>query len=146
MIKRFYHYGFLLPAAAFIVHQILQHGFQVHFPFVDAYLNPFCAGSLALYAISIERQYLFGEPRLSLMDVLITVAFVGIITELAFPIFSANFISDWGRFRSHLLRGMLVPYHGRSSLFRTRLLLLISSSPIISSVVRLQSQLPKASC
>ena len=95
MKKRLLHIGFLIPLSVFLIHQFLQYGMKVHLPFVDSYLDPFCAGSLALYAVSTERWVFFGQKYLSKTDIIVTTVFLAIVSEILFPYFSDRFTSDW---------------------------------------------------
>ena len=89
------HFGFLLPLAAFCVHQWLQYGLTLEIEFLDSHLDPFCASAMACYLISIERWYYFGEQKLSWIDMIILAVFLSLVSELLFPFLSDRFTSDW---------------------------------------------------
>ena len=95
MTKRLLHAGFLIPLLAFLIHQLLQYGMQIHLQLVDSYLDPFCAGALSPWVISIEREWLFRQQRLSKTEVIVIMLFLSIVSEFIFPYLSNRFTSDW---------------------------------------------------
>ena len=90
-----WHYSWMIPAILFIIHQLLQQVAGISIKFADAYLDPFCAGSLALWAISFERRLFFGQERLTLADMLVTTGYIIFVSEVVFPIISKHSVADW---------------------------------------------------
>ncbi|MFA0964478.1 hypothetical protein AB9P05_21910 [Roseivirga sp. BDSF3-8] len=96
MIKRtLLHYGFLIPALLFLIHQLLQRVLGIALPFADAYLDPFCMGALAPYLLITERTYLFGEGKLLWLDLSLLYVTLVAVSEIIFPFLSDRFYTDW---------------------------------------------------
>lgn len=83
-----------IPLALFVLHQLMQKVLGVHVAVMDNYLDPFCLGALGLYAIQLERRWLFGINRLSKVDILLVTVFLILVSEVLFPYFSTRFIQD----------------------------------------------------
>lgn len=87
--------GWILPSSLFLMHQLTQKVLHISLPFADSYLDPFCLSALGLYAVQLERKWLFDYPKLAKADVLLIVTFLTLISEVVFPYFSNKFFSDW---------------------------------------------------
>ncbi|MGB3466215.1 MAG: hypothetical protein WBA74_13135 [Cyclobacteriaceae bacterium] len=94
MKKQLLHYSFLIPLILFLGHQLTQRVLEIPIPFADNYLDPFCMSALALHAISVERNWLFGS-RIDLMDMIIATLFLSVVSELLFPWLAPRFVADW---------------------------------------------------
>ncbi len=92
-MKNQWHYSLIVPIALVLLHQALQHWFKVAIPFLDAYLDPFCLGALALHGVRFERRFLFNRPLLP-VDALAIILFLAIISEGLFPYLSDKFTRD----------------------------------------------------
>lgn len=90
-----WHYSWVVPLVLFLVHQYLQHWLGLRLELADAYLDPFCAGALALTAVSFERRLFFGQQRLTVADIVVTTGYIIFVSEVLFPYFSDRFIADW---------------------------------------------------
>ncbi len=94
MKKAFINYSFLLPAILFLVHQIIQKGFQINLPILDAYLDPFCLGALAVPIMQYERKLFFNQAHFQLIEVIISAIVLIAFSEGLLPLLSNNFIAD----------------------------------------------------
>lgn len=94
--KLHWHYSWIVPLALFLVHQYLQYWVGLPLKLADAYLDPFCAGALALSATSFERRLFFGQLQLTVADMLVTTSYIVFVSEVLFPSFSEHFVADWG--------------------------------------------------
>ncbi|GAB3334109.1 hypothetical protein GCM10027429_14970 [Marivirga atlantica] len=93
MKKILFHYGFIIPVLAFTIHQVLEIIFEIHIPFLDNYLDPFCAGAIMLHALAIERKVIL-DNKLTYLDVVIAIVLLSIIVEVLFPYLSSRFTAD----------------------------------------------------
>ncbi len=94
MRKTFIHYSFLIPLTLFLLHQIIQKIAQVNLPFLDNYLDPFCLGALVIPLFKLERKYLYKSREISRLEMVLTISYVILISELILPYFFPNFVSD----------------------------------------------------
>lgn len=94
MIKKVLHFSFLVPVLLFLIHQILQKGFQLQIPFIDSYLDPFCLGALAVPLIQLERRIIFKQTHLPLFELIIIAIVLIAISEFLLPLMSESFIAD----------------------------------------------------
>lgn len=94
MKQLLWHYSFIVPAILFLLHQVMQRALGVAMPFLDAYLDPFCLGALALHGVRLERKFLFNRP-LPPVDTLVITLFLIAVSEVLFPYFSDEFAGDW---------------------------------------------------
>tara|TARA_R110002050_G_scaffold226139_1_gene361966 strand:+ start:125 stop:490 length:366 start_codon:yes stop_codon:yes gene_type:complete len=94
MIKRLLHFSFWIPAALFIVHQILQKGLAIHLSFIDAYLDPFCLGALVPPLLLIEREWLFKQTHFSKIEFVILLLVLMLASEWLLPFLSSEFVAD----------------------------------------------------
>lgn len=95
MIKQLQSYSFWIPLLLFSLHQIAQKGFQIHTPFADQYLDPFCLGVIALHAFAWEQNYFFERKQLGIVEVGLIVLFLSLVTEILFPFLSDQFTADF---------------------------------------------------
>ena len=86
--------SWLLPLTLFIVHQFTQRTLNLSVPWADSYLDPFCAGVLGLHGVALERKLYFGQPQLTLVDMLTTLGVIVVISEGVFPYLSDRFVAD----------------------------------------------------
>lgn len=93
MKKILLHYGFIIPAILFLLHQISQLVLNYAVESIDNYLDPFCGAVIVLHALSLERWVIF-EQRLTSLDVLIALIILVSCSELIFPYFSGRFTAD----------------------------------------------------
>ncbi len=94
MRKIIVHYGLIIPAILFVLHQIGQLLVKVSMPFFDNYLDPFCASVVVLHALSIERMVIF-DQKLTWLDILVALLVLSICSEVLFPYFSTRFTADY---------------------------------------------------
>ncbi len=87
--------AFTVILAVFVLHQILQKVLQIGLPFLDAYLDPFCAGALALFLVRFERAKIFGRNYLSKLEIAVVTLVVIFISEFVLPTISHRFVQDW---------------------------------------------------
>ena len=72
---------------------MLEIIFEIHIPFLDNYLDPFCAGAIMLHALAIERKVIL-DNKLTYLDVVIAIVLLSIIVEVLFPYLSSRFTAD----------------------------------------------------
>lgn len=94
MIKRLLHFSFWIPAALFVVHQILQKELAIHLSFIDAYLDPFCLGALVPTLLLIEREWLFKQTHFSKIEFAILLLVLMLASEWLLPFLSSEFVAD----------------------------------------------------
>lgn len=104
-MKKFRRFSWIVPLILFLGHQVTQRLLEISMPFIDNYLDPFSLGALSLYGVQLERKWLFGVERLSWLDIFLVTIYVIVVSEILFPYFSKNFISDWADVIS-ILMGM----------------------------------------
>ena len=90
-----WHYSWVIPFVLFLLHQYTQIWLGLRIVWADYYLDPFCAGALALSAIAFERRLFFGQQRLTLADIGVTTGYIIFVSEFLFPYFSDRFVADW---------------------------------------------------
>ncbi len=76
----------------------MQKGMDVHYKWLDHYLDNLLAMPVILSLLQVERILLFRKGsgyRLTLFEIVIATLYIILITEIIFPIFSKNFIRDW---------------------------------------------------
>ena len=89
---------FVVSCLLFILHQVLQKGFNVSIPIIDQYLDSLLAMPIILTFLLAERQYLFKKGkqyRLPLLDVVLATLFIAFVSEVVFPFLSNDFTGDW---------------------------------------------------
>ncbi len=84
-----------VPVLLFLLHQLLQYGFGISLPLIDAYLDPLLAPPVLLGLLSLERGYLFGRPRLDPVTLIVFVLLLALCFEVVFPVWEARFVGDW---------------------------------------------------
>jgi hypothetical protein len=97
MIKTLKSPLFIICSALFLLHQALQHLLKVSLPVADAYLDNFLAMPVILTLLVAERRYLFRrgtDYRLTLLEVILAIAYVSAVSEWLFPLLSNRFITD----------------------------------------------------
>ncbi|MGB3848399.1 MAG: hypothetical protein WA958_00415 [Tunicatimonas sp.] len=86
--------SWLLPIILFAGHQLLQTGLGIPLPWLDNYLDPFCAAALGLHLVAFERKLYFKQKQLTWADVSIATAGLAFVSEVVFPYFSDSFTAD----------------------------------------------------
>tara|TARA_R110002049_G_scaffold304001_4_gene498821 strand:+ start:1305 stop:1655 length:351 start_codon:yes stop_codon:yes gene_type:complete len=94
MMKRLWHFSFLLPSIAFLLHQLMQKLLNIPFPIIDNYLDPFCFGALIPPLLLIERQLLFKQTEFPQLEFIILLLILVIFSEILLPLVSSNFFAD----------------------------------------------------
>lgn len=89
---------FIISLVLFIIHQIMQKILDIHFSLFDRYLDNLLAMPIILTLLMIERRYLLGRKHtysLSLLEIFIATVFIIVVAEIAFPLLSRDFTTDW---------------------------------------------------
>ena len=89
---------FIICALLFIIHQLMQKVLDIHFPMLDRYLDNLLAMPIILSLLMVERRYLLRRKnsyRLSVMEIVIATGLIIIVAEIAFPLLSRDFTTDW---------------------------------------------------
>lgn len=89
---------FIISCVLFVVHQVVQKGFDIHHSLIDSYLDNLVAMPIILTLLQVERAWLFRKGvtyRLPVTDILLATLYVSIISEYVFPLFSRHFTFDW---------------------------------------------------
>lgn len=84
-------------SAIFLIHQLLQKGFQVTLPFLDAYLDMYLIMPLILPLIHLERILIWKtgfKYKLSILDIIVATLVIGCISEFLFPLLSERATGD----------------------------------------------------
>ncbi len=85
-----------MPVLTFIVHQILQLGFNLAIPFIDSYLDPFLFLPIILGLYLQERRWVL-QDNFYMLD---TFSFLGIslilcvLVEVVYPYLNHGYIFD----------------------------------------------------
>jgi len=79
----------------FLIHQLLQKGFEVYLPFLHAYLDPFLAMPILLGIFDWERRWRYGAAPLRVWEVVVVTVGFSILFEWYFPRWDARFTADW---------------------------------------------------
>lgn len=95
MQRLFLHYGVIIPALLFALHQILQHKLGITTRLVDSYLDPFCMGALAPALLALERNLVGARDRLHWLELSALFVILTITSEIIFPVLSNRFTQDW---------------------------------------------------
>ena len=93
--------------AIFLLHQLVQKGFGVDVPFVHEYLDPTLSIPIMLGLWQLERRYLFGRARLTLLETVVGTLFLMLIFEFVFPLLSTDFTADPWDLVAYSLGGLL---------------------------------------
>lgn len=89
---------FILCILLFVVHQLMQKVLDIRFPLFDRHLDNLLAMPVLLTLLLAERRWLFKRGRqysLPALDVIVATVYVVFVTEIIFPVLSANFTADW---------------------------------------------------
>ena len=89
---------FIICTVVFIIHQLVQKVLDIHFLLFDRYLDNLLAMPIILTLLMIERRYLLGRKRtfsLSVLEIIIATTFIVLVAEIAFPLLSRDFTTDW---------------------------------------------------
>jgi len=89
---------FIICTVIFIIHQLVQKVLDIHFLLFDRYLDNLLAMPIILTLLMIERRYLLGRKRtfsLSVLEIIIATTFIVLVAEIAFPLLSRDFTTDW---------------------------------------------------
>lgn len=89
---------FIVCLVLFTIHQLMQKVMDIHFSWFDRYLDNLLAMPIILTLLMIERRYLLGRKhtyRLSVLEILVATIFIILVAEIAFPLFSRDFTTDW---------------------------------------------------
>ena len=92
---------------AFLLHQLIQKGFGVDITFVHDYIDPLLSIPIMLGVWVVERDYLFGRGRLTLLETMVGTVFLALVFELLFPYLSSAFTYDPWDFLAYGLGGVL---------------------------------------
>ena len=85
-----------IPAALFVLHQVLQYGFHVSIPFADSYLDPLLGTPVLIGLHRVESRYLFGAKPFGWGYLAVIAVVFALVSELLFPYLSDAFTADWG--------------------------------------------------
>jgi len=94
----FKNIAFLLAFFAFLLHQIVEKILDVHFSFLDSYLDPFLCIPIMLTFLLFERRVFFRQGNtfvLSSLEIIVATIVMICISELLFPYLSSQFTADW---------------------------------------------------
>lgn len=91
----------------FLLHQLVQKGFDIDIPFVHEYIDPFLSIPVMLGLWSVERSYLFDRARLTGLETVVGAVFLALVFELLFPALSEAFTYDPWDFLAYGLGGVL---------------------------------------
>lgn len=89
---------FIISCIIFVLHQLIQKGFEIPLPLIDDYLDSLLAMPIILTFLLVERRMLFKKGknyRLPVLDVVLAIFYISIITEVLFPWLSDRFTADW---------------------------------------------------
>lgn len=89
---------FIVCLVAFLLHQWMQKGMNIHYIWIDNYLDNFLAMPVILTLLLAERIWLFKKGknyRLPALVIGIATLYIILITEILFPLFSKDFHGDW---------------------------------------------------
>ena len=89
---------FLICLLLFIIHQLLQKEFNLHFFWLDNYLDSLLAMPIILTLWEAEKIFLFKKDsafRLSMLEIAAATIYISLISEVVFPLFSTAFKGDW---------------------------------------------------
>jgi hypothetical protein len=88
---------FIICSLLFILHQLMQKVLDMHYPLIDRYLDNLLAMPIILTLLLVERRFLFRRKtyRLTVLEVVLATLFVILVAEIAFPLFSEDFTTDW---------------------------------------------------
>jgi hypothetical protein len=90
--------AFLICLVLFALHQFLQKGLNIHFPFFSRYLDNMLAMPVILTLLLAERQWLFKKSvdyRIPGLDIIAATFYIAIVSEIVFPLLSEKFTADW---------------------------------------------------
>lgn len=93
------HPVFLLCAALFIAHQLLQKFVHYPLPFIDSYLDCLLCMPLLLTGLLLEHRYLVFKNaayRLPANEIVLITFVLAVLFEWGFPMLSDAFTADWG--------------------------------------------------
>ena len=89
---------FIFCLSIFLLHQLLQKGFQIHIPIADRYLDAFLAMPVILTFLLAEKRWLWKKNtsyRLTPLTIAIATVYIIVIVEVIFPWLSTKFTTDW---------------------------------------------------
>ncbi|MEM8527166.1 MAG: hypothetical protein AAGG68_21175 [Bacteroidota bacterium] len=100
--------AFWLVFFGFLLHQLLQKMLHFSIPFLDSYYDPFAAAVLGLFALRMERKYLWKKKRIKFKwyEVMTIVMVLALISEQLFPYLSNAFTRDWWDYFAFVLGGI----------------------------------------
>jgi hypothetical protein len=88
---------FVFSFTIFIVHQVAQKFFNLHFHLIDRYLDSVLAMPVILHLLKVERVLIFKKGdgyQLSVLEISMATVYVILMSEILFPILSDKFTSD----------------------------------------------------
>ena len=83
-----------IPALLFALHQVVQYGLGWKTPVVDDFLDPLLCFPVAFGLLLVERRWLFGVRRLTLLGTVISAVLLAVIVEFVFPLYQPAFVFD----------------------------------------------------
>lgn len=93
----------------FLIHQYVQKVLLIPIPFLDNYLDDVLCAPIFLSFLLLERRFILKQKNytFSSLEVFIYVLVMGLIFELAFPVWSSAFTQDYWDFLAYYLGGFL---------------------------------------
>ena len=86
----------LLPALLlFLAHQLAQKVLHLHVAWADDFLDPMLCMPILMGGFLYEQRRWLGRQRFSLFEILAITAFLSVVFECLFPIWSSGFTADW---------------------------------------------------
>ena len=89
---------FIISIILFSLHQFLQWGLKINIPIADAYLDNLLLMPIVLTLWLAEKRILFKKPKtteLSISEIVIATAYMLLITEWLFPLWTARITTDF---------------------------------------------------
>lgn len=89
---------FRVALTVVLLHQMLQKGFQIRLPPLDAYLDPLLAMPIILHIVLLEKRFVFRKEKafqLSGFEITLYTVLIAILAEGVFPFLRPNaFVAD----------------------------------------------------
>lgn len=94
-MKTLHSFGFWFPLLLFGLHQLSQKVIGLELLWVDFYLDPFCLTALFFPLLQWERKMLYGQAKLSRLEILLIFVVLVILFEGLLPYFFEQFVADF---------------------------------------------------